>query len=85
MQAKLRATSSKCTELAQENSLLRERTSPAAASPPVEDALAEQAGPRGPMPCAAVHCSGVGGQLLCAALAVAVPSRWGMGCRPFCR
>ena len=49
VQAKLRATSSKCTELAQENSLLRKRTSPAAASPPVEDALTEQASP-------ATHC-----------------------------
>ncbi|KAK9843503.1 hypothetical protein WJX81_006267 [Elliptochloris bilobata] len=42
VQAKLQATSSKCTALAQENSLLRERTSPAAASPPVDDALTEQ-------------------------------------------
>ena len=49
MQAKLRTTSSKCTKLAQENSLLRECTSPAAASPPVEDALTEQASP-------AAHC-----------------------------
>lgn len=53
VQAKLRATSSKCTELAQENSLLRERTSPAAGSPPIEDALTEQAGPAAPLPCTA--------------------------------
>ena len=43
MQADLQATSSKCSALAQENSLLRERTSPAAVSSPVDDALTEQA------------------------------------------